>query len=311
MVSVYITSYNKEQYLTQAINSVLEQTLPPSEIIIIDDCSSDNSRQIISEFKNSYPDKFKTIYNDQNLGISKTRNIAISACSSDIITFVDADDYFFPYKIESELNRLKNNNCDVVYSNHVFIDQLGVEKNYFADKGDKPAEGDIFIECFTRNFKVRSYSNFHNEMFYKNNAINIGLYDENIIIWEDWDFRIRMSKKYKYGYCPKVNSAYRDIKDGLHNSNGELHYREQIKIYRKNQQFTQNLSTLKRDLIRNKVYTKIKGLFVDILNNNINNKKYYKVLQDCLGFIFLFRQRRSLRLIYKNIFNLFYSFIVL
>ena len=89
-----------------------------------------------------------------------------------------------------------------------------------------------------------------------------------------------MSKKYKYGYCPKVNSAYRDIKDGLHNSNGELHYREQIKIYRKNQQFTQDLSTFKKDLIRNKVYTKIKGLFVDILNNNINRADLLLILNN-------------------------------
>ena len=308
-ITVYITSYNKSKYLSQAITSVLSQSLAPKEIIIIDDYSNDNSRDIINSFYNRYPNMIKPIFNDRNLGIAKTRNIAISHCKSELITFVDGDDYFFPLKLESEHERLNENNYGCVYSNHVFITEDGKEIKYFSDKEDDPAVGDIFIECFTRNFKVRSYSNFHNEMFYKKNAINIGLYDENIKIWEDWDFRIRMSKKYKYGYCPKVNSAYRDIKDGLHNSNGELHYREQIKIYRKNQQFTQDLSTFKKDLIRNKVYTKIKGLFVDILNYNINNKKYYKVLQDCLGFIFLFRQRRSLRLIYKNIFNLFYSFI--
>ena len=132
MVSVYITSYNKEQYLTQAINSVLGQTSPPSEIIIIDDFSSDNSREIISGFKNSYPDKFKIIYNDQNLGISKTRNIAISACSSDIITFVDADDYFFPYKIESELN-FESSFCRFRFPGEVRSIGLVISKLFWPD----------------------------------------------------------------------------------------------------------------------------------------------------------------------------------
>ena len=101
MVSVYITSYNKEQYLTQAINSVLEQTLQPCEIIVIDDYSSDKSREIIKSFNNRYPEKIKIIFNDRNLGISATRNIALTSCNSEIITFVDADDFFFPYKIFS------------------------------------------------------------------------------------------------------------------------------------------------------------------------------------------------------------------
>ena len=96
MISVYITSFNKCKFLPLAINSVLEQSLQPSEIIIVDDCSIDNSKEIIEEYVSQYPELIKPVFNEINLGISKSRNIAISHCKGDIISFVDADDYFFP-----------------------------------------------------------------------------------------------------------------------------------------------------------------------------------------------------------------------
>ena len=102
-ISVYITSYNKEKYINKSIDSVLDQTLKPDEIIIVDDCSSDKSQEIIAGYNNQYPDIIKAIYNERNFGISRTRNIAISYCSGDIITFIDADDYFFPWKIEAKI----------------------------------------------------------------------------------------------------------------------------------------------------------------------------------------------------------------
>ena len=100
-ISVYITSYNKEQFLFQAINSVLNQSLKPDEIIIVDDNSQDNSRGIIKGFVSNYPKLIHPVFNERNLGISKSRNIAISHCTRELITFVDADDYFFPEKIKT------------------------------------------------------------------------------------------------------------------------------------------------------------------------------------------------------------------
>ena len=192
MISVYITSFNKGKYLRQAITSVLNQSLQPEEIIIVDDGSNDNSREIIKGFASRYPEIIKPIINENNYGIAKTRNIAISHCKGELITFVDGDDYFFPSKLESELKIIRNGNYGCVYSNHVFVDEFNNENGCFADKEDHPVEGDLFIENFTRSFHVNSGSNFHNEMFYKSCAQEIGLYDEKIKIWEDWDFRIRI-----------------------------------------------------------------------------------------------------------------------
>ena len=294
MISVYITSFNKGKYLRQAITSVLNQSLQPEEIIIVDDGSNDNSREIIKGFASRYPEIIKPIINENNYGIAKTRNIAISHCKGELITFVDGDDYFFPSKLESELKIIRNGNYGCVYSNHVFVDEFSNENGCFADKEDHPVEGDLFIENFTRSFHVNSGSNFHNEMFYKNNAIKIGLYDENIQIWEDWDFRIRMSKKFRYGYCPEVNSAYRISPTGLHNSSINLHYREQIKIYNKNKLLMQDLKQQQQSHIHNRVYSKIKYLFIQIMEKSRQDKYFFRTIYYCIHFIVTFRTRKSI-----------------
>ena len=294
MISVYITSFNKGKYLRQAITSVLNQSLQPEEIIIVDDGSNDNSREIIKGFASRYPEIIKPIINENNYGIAKTRNIAISHCKGELITFVDGDDYFFPSKLESELKIIRNDNYGCVYSNHVFVDEFSNENGFFADKEDHPVEGDLFIENFTRSFHVNSGSNFHNEMFYKNNAIKIGLYDENIQIWEDWDFRIRMSKKFRYGYCPEVNSAYRISPTGLHNSSINLHYREQIKIYNKNKRLMQDLIQQQQSHIHNRVYSKIKRQFIQIIEKDRQDKKIFHAIYYCLHFILTFRTHKSI-----------------
>ena len=294
MISVYITSFNKGKYLRQAITSVLNQSLQPEEIIIVDDGSNDNSREIIKGFASRYPEIIKPIINENNYGIAKTRNIAISHCKGELITFVDGDDYFFPSKLESELKIIRNGNYGCVYSNHVFVDEFSNENGCFADKEDHPVEGDLFIENFTRSFHVNSGSNFHNEMFYKNNAIKIGLYDENIQIWEDWDFRIRMSKKFRYGYCPEVNSAYRVSPTGLHNSSINLHYHEQIKIYNKNKLLMQDLKQQQQSHIHNRVYSKIKYLFIQIMEKCRQDKYFFRTIYYCIHFIVTFRTRKSI-----------------
>ena len=294
-ISVYITSYNKIQYINEAINSVLDQSRSADEIIIVDDGSKDGSREIISGYASRYPGKIKVIFNEKNLGISKTRNIAISNCTGEIITFVDADDYFFPMKIETELELLRKTQYDCIYSNLIFVDEFSNENGCFADKEDHPVEGDLFIENFTRSFHVNSGSNFHNEMFYKNNAIKIGLYDENIQIWEDWDFRIRMSKKFRYGYCSEVNSAYRRLPTtGLHNSSINLHYHEQIKIYNKNKLLMQDLIQQQQSHIHNRVYSKIKYLFIQIMEKSRQDKYFFRTIYYCIHFIVTFRTRKSI-----------------
>ena len=295
-ISVYLTSYNKERYLPHAIESVLNQSLQPFEILIIDDCSTDNSIKIIKGYKSRYPDKIKLIINKKNLGITKTRNLALKHCKGSVVTFLDGDDLFYKNKLLNEANILKSqNNTSAVYSNFNYIDKQGKILGSFSDDNHKPVIGNIFKETFLKDYNATSGNNYIYEMFYKNCALDIGAYDEKIRLWEDWDFRIRMSKKYEYGYCININSAYRKLKSGLHNSNKESHYRELIKVYKKNKNLLNDLTTEEKNIVKNKVYARLKTLILPICENNLNNRNYMQFLKDIIDFLLTFRMRKAIK----------------
>jgi len=180
-ISIYITSFNKGNYLSQAITSVLNQSLRPEEIIIVDDGSSDDSRDIINSFMNRYPDLITAIYNEQNIGISKSRNIALKACRGDIVTFLAGNDIFYPNKLQSEYEILKNNPLiQCVYSNFNYLNENGEIRGTFTISNDELVTGDIFINTFCKNYNVSSGNNYIYEMYYKSCAKDIGYYDEKI-----------------------------------------------------------------------------------------------------------------------------------
>ena len=139
-------------------------------------------------------------------------------------------------------------------------------------------------------------------MYYKNCAKSIGFYDENIKTWEDWDFRIRMSKKFQYGYCSDVNSAYRKLESGLHNSEPLVHYREQIKIYNKNKHLMSDLEKSEKQVIESRVYGRLKRLFIIIWKSNFRKKLYFKMIRDWFHFIWTFQSKKAISFVYKELF---------
>lgn len=106
-ISVLITSYNQKTFLTEAIESVLSQTLQPFEIIIVDDCSTDGSQKIIENYTRNHPDIIKAYYHKQNLGIGKNRAFAQMQAKGDWLTYLDGDDRFLPEKLEMEFKTLQ------------------------------------------------------------------------------------------------------------------------------------------------------------------------------------------------------------
>ncbi|RUR84977.1 glycosyltransferase family 2 protein [Chlorogloeopsis fritschii PCC 9212] len=106
-VSVIISNYNYARYLPTAIDSVLTQTYPNFEIIIVDDGSKDNSREVIAQLQQTAPDKIKAIY-QPNQGQGAAFNTGFEAASGDVIAFLDADDVWQPQKLQrivEEFNR--------------------------------------------------------------------------------------------------------------------------------------------------------------------------------------------------------------
>ena len=91
-ISIIIPVYNTEQYLPRCLDSAINQTLKDIEILIINDGSSDNSKQIIEEYA-SKDNRIKTLHFDNNRGVAMSRNFGISLATSEFIGFIDSDDY--------------------------------------------------------------------------------------------------------------------------------------------------------------------------------------------------------------------------
>lgn len=123
-VSVIIPVYNAENYISQCIESLLNQTLQECEFIFINDGSKDKSREIIENYQKSN-NRIKLL-NQKNQGVSSARNTGLQVAAGEYIAFVDADDYIEKEMYEILYNSAKQNDCDLVVSN--FESEMGEHK---------------------------------------------------------------------------------------------------------------------------------------------------------------------------------------
>jgi|LSQX01.2.fsa_nt_gb glycosyltransferase involved in cell wall biosynthesis len=111
MLSVGMLTYNHEKYIAQAIDSILMQEVNfDYEIVIADDCSTDNTREIILDYQKRYPDIIKPLFQEKNLGSQKNANALRTACSGKYRATLEGDDYWIsPSKLQKQVDFLENN----------------------------------------------------------------------------------------------------------------------------------------------------------------------------------------------------------
>ena len=123
-VSIILPSYNCENYISDTINSVIEQTFTNWELIVIDDCSRDKTISIVQDFVNVHDNIF-LIKLKNNCGPAVARNRGIDFARGRFISFLDGDDLWLPKKLEIQLTFMKNNNYVFTYTSYDKIDYLG------------------------------------------------------------------------------------------------------------------------------------------------------------------------------------------
>lgn len=212
-VSVVIPSYNCAKYLPEAINSVLKQSFRNYEIIVVDDGSTDNTKEIL----NSFNGKIKYLF-QQNSGHSIARNNAISKASGKYVAFLDADDIWLPNKLMEQIEFLDAApDVGMVHSNIIFIDENGKHMNY-PMRNNKFLSGKIFNYLLTRKAHISSPT----VVIRKECLDKIGLFDENLtrLGSEDRDLWLRITKEYEVKYLDKPLAYYR-IRKNSQSSNSE------------------------------------------------------------------------------------------
>ena len=183
--SFLIPVFNKEQYLDNCLNSILKQNYDNYEVIIIDDCSTDNSVSIIEKYVEKY-DNFRLYKNDVNKKISYNRNKLIELATGDYLIFLDADDYIS----DSLLNDLLpycDQNVDLIKVNIEHVnrpDKDDKDKYNFYSDNDILSSDDavkVFLSVFEKHYAICGSYIIKKSLFIDNNI----RYPENIVIHED------------------------------------------------------------------------------------------------------------------------------
>jgi len=186
-VSVIIPTYNYGQYIEKAIDSVLAQTYQDFEIIVVDDGSTDNTRAIL---ETKYKDKVKYIF-QENKGAAAARNRAVKEAKGEYLSFLDADDTFFPDNLQKKIKVLEENpTAGMVYSDGYYIMGNSIRKSsdYHLSAAGAKLHGDIFPMLLS-GYKIEtSAAVVKTECFNKVNG-----FTEELNSLQDYDLFLRIS----------------------------------------------------------------------------------------------------------------------
>ena len=231
-VSVVLPIYNVEKYLPKCIESVIAQTLKDIEIICINDCSNDNSENIIREYMKK-DDRIKIIHNEKNIGVGFSRNIGVDCSNGEYISFIDSDDFIENDYLENLYSTAIKYDADIVFTNNIYTvnEVKGYIKPYYHNRLEKWKK-DFEDKCFEgkSNFNVSTTEKENtpeyplvavwNKLYKKSFILNNNLKFQNYIVSEDSEFfykylvynpNMYYNNKAKYYYVQRKSSAVHSI----------------------------------------------------------------------------------------------------
>jgi glycosyltransferase involved in cell wall biosynthesis len=188
-ISAIIITFNRADFLKKAIESVLNQTNPNFELLILDNSSTDNTEEIVKSFR----DKRVRYIKHQPLNISQARNLGLKESKGDYIAFLDDDDEWLPEKLEKELEIFNQGNgkLGLAYGGFIRIDENGKEFEWHIPT----LKGNIFEPYLCRQDPLTGSAS--NPLIKKSVFKIVGEFDENLSSSEDWEFYIRLFEKFE------------------------------------------------------------------------------------------------------------------
>jgi len=206
LVSIILPTYNGSQYLQQSINSCLLQTYHNIELIIVDDCSTDDTFKIINNIKDP---RIHLIRHNRNLGLPESLNTGFSYSTGDYLTWTSDDNIFLLNAIERMLDFLGNYpHVDMVYSNYSIINDLG---NLIGKFRVKESDSLIDYDCVGACFLYR-------RILYE----KIGQYDPLMKPAEDYDYWLRAAKEFVLAPLDEYLYLYRHHPDSITGEIGQF-----------------------------------------------------------------------------------------
>jgi glycosyltransferase involved in cell wall biosynthesis len=180
-ISVIIPTYNREKLILNAIESLKKQTYQDFEIIVVDDCSSDNTQALLEN-----DDRVKYVRHSENKGASEARNTGIGLSEAEFIAFLDSDDEWLPLKLEKQIEVFnKNKNVGVVYTG-----VQNILRGHKISENSPKYRGDIKRELMKANIVGTTSTVMVKADLLK----KVDGFDTNLLSCQDWDLWVRLAQ---------------------------------------------------------------------------------------------------------------------
>lgn len=190
--SVIIPTFNRAGFLPRAIDSVLSQKHLPNEIIIVDDGSTDSTKELLDKYQDQHPNLIKPIY-QENFGVSSARNLGINRSSGEWISFLDSDDRWLDIKLEHQYNYIKEfPETKIIHNQENWI-RNGQHLNQC--KHHQKFGGYIFEKCLPLCVISPSAVSIHRSVFDV-----VGLFNTEFPVCEDYELWLRITYLYPVAY---------------------------------------------------------------------------------------------------------------
>lgn len=206
LISVVMASYNHEQFISETIESVLNQSFRDIELVIVEDCSKDNSGEIVRAYQEK-DGRLRAVFHGENKGIAKTFNDGIDQATGKFLAIIGSDDLWVEDKLEKQMKILRENEDLIVHSGAVTIDAKGdrverpAQKRRIGRKREK--SGNVFGELLAGNFVCGS------SIIFKKSNLNGIRFDERYRYVNDYKFTLDLARKYEFHFIPEALVKYR------------------------------------------------------------------------------------------------------
>lgn len=294
LVSIIVPVYNVEKYLSKCLDSLVNQTFSDLEIIVVNDGSTDNCKDIIEKYEKKYSNIIKVL-NQSNQGLSDARNNGLKLATADYIMYVDSDDYINLDMVEKMYNKITKDNADVVIcGNNVVDEDYNILSSSYPDKNNYT---DIIEQTIFGNMCA------WNKIYKKSLICNNHLKFRSRVWYEDIDFsykllicskKITFLKENLYNYLLRKDSIMNNKKANrnlelLLSFNEIIDYSKQNSVYEKfypaieylciNHIYIAAVTRIINSQIEPNNKKKLIKEFILYVKNNFPNFKYNKYLK--------------------------------
>lgn len=212
-VSVIIPTYNYSRFIAEAIQSVLDQTMPPAEIVVVDDGSTDDTANVVRQFAPAVK-----YVRQENAGVCAARNRGVQESNGELLAFLDADDIYLPASLEKQVARFNGGvDLGLVHCGlRLFDNETGETIREIVDGGEDNVadnlllwEGPVIAGPGAIVVRREAFE-------------NVGGFDTAMKVGEDWDFCYRVARKYKIGFVEEPLVLYRSHRSAAHLNVAEM-----------------------------------------------------------------------------------------